>query len=307
MKNDVRKLTEGAMMVAMTGVVLFINRQSAGMLESLLYWVLSFPILIYTVRYGLQWGCITFTAMMLLSFIISTPQTLFYLFSALIIGVVYGVGVRKKWTNRKLLNWTMLFTFFSYLITMFVLASFFGYNIKDEASAIIEIMSSFQLNGGVSLQNIAMISIVLVFVVSVVTQSLCVHLVAILLLKRLKIEVNPVKSVYDLRLNKGMGVSAIIIALAFVGGSYFTSNETVELCLFVAYACMLILYVAYGTTVILCFMIEYKKQKWAMILALLYLLPPCWILMAALGVWDSFVDIKGKLKRGEIHGSTGKF
>lgn len=307
MKNDVRKLTEGAMMVAMIGVVLFFNRQSAGMLESLFYWVLSFPILIYTVRYGFKWGCITFTAMMLLSFIISTPQTLFYLFSALVIGIVYGVGVRKKWTNRKLLTWTMLFTFFSYLITMFVLASFFGYNIKDEASAIIEIMSTFQLNIGVSLENIAMISIILVFVVSVITQSLCVHLIAILLLKRLHVEVNQVKSVYDLKLGKGMGISALLIALAFVGSGYFISNEVVELILFIGYACMLMLYVAYGATIILCFMIEYKKQKWAAAIALLLMIPPCWILMAALGVWDSFVDIKGKLKRGEIHGSTGKF
>ena len=54
MNNQTKKMTEGAMMVAIVGMLLFINRQLAGMLEMVMYWVLTFPILMYTARYGVK-------------------------------------------------------------------------------------------------------------------------------------------------------------------------------------------------------------------------------------------------------------
>ena len=45
MNQSVRRISEGAMMVAMVGLVLFFNRQTAGMFEYLFYWLLSFSIL----------------------------------------------------------------------------------------------------------------------------------------------------------------------------------------------------------------------------------------------------------------------
>ena len=51
MKQDTRRITEGAMMCAIVGVLLFVNRQLANAIELFMYWVLTFPILIYTARY----------------------------------------------------------------------------------------------------------------------------------------------------------------------------------------------------------------------------------------------------------------
>ena len=58
-QSETRKITEGAMMVGLMGLVLFFNRQSAGIFESTFYWLLSLPILVYTARQGLRWGMIT--------------------------------------------------------------------------------------------------------------------------------------------------------------------------------------------------------------------------------------------------------
>ena len=66
MRNDTRKITEGAMMCALVGLVLFINRQLGGMIEYTIYWILSFPILIYTVRYGWKAALIPAVSMLLL-------------------------------------------------------------------------------------------------------------------------------------------------------------------------------------------------------------------------------------------------
>ena len=306
MKNDVRKLTEGAMMVGLIGIVLFLNRQSAGILESSLYWLLSFPILIYSARFGLTWGCITFISMMLLSLIISTPQSLFYLFSALVVGLVYGVGVRKKWSNQVLLVVTTIFTFFSYVVTMFVLASIFGYNIKDEILTYVELLNQMQINLVIPQEKIAFIFVWLFIFVLVLLQSLCTHLIGRILLSRFKIETRPMKNIFMIHLNKGIGVSAILIFLAQMGTAYFVVNEIVASILMIASALMLFLYVGYGLSVMLCFLVSHSLSKYGWLLAILVLIPPLWIFIAALGIWDSFKDLKKIMREGVMNGSSRK-
>ena len=103
MNNQTRKITEGAMMCAIVGLVLFINRQLGNMLEYFMYWVLTFPILVYTAKYGVRNALVPSVSMLLLSFMISSPTTIFYLFSCIVVGLVYGGGVRKGWKNGTLL------------------------------------------------------------------------------------------------------------------------------------------------------------------------------------------------------------
>ena len=44
MNNSVRKITDGAMMVALIGLFLFINRQLAGLLDLYAAWLVPLPM-----------------------------------------------------------------------------------------------------------------------------------------------------------------------------------------------------------------------------------------------------------------------
>ena len=52
MNNSVRKITDGAMMVALIGLFLFINRQLAGLLDLYAAWLVPLPMVMYAVKYG---------------------------------------------------------------------------------------------------------------------------------------------------------------------------------------------------------------------------------------------------------------
>ena len=125
MNHQTRKITEGAMMCAIVGLILFVNRQFGNMLEYFMYWVLTFPILVYTAKYGVRNALVPSVSMLLLSFMISAPTTIFYLFSCIVVGLVYGGGVRKGWKNGTLLVFSGIFTFFSYLVTTILFAAVF--------------------------------------------------------------------------------------------------------------------------------------------------------------------------------------
>ena len=306
-QSETRKITEGAMMVGLMGLVLFFNRQSAGIFESTFYWLLSLPILVYTARQGLRWGMITSVSMMLLSLMLSTPQTIFYLFSSLVIGLFYGAGVRKKWSNRILLGTTLLFTFFSYLITTFVLASLFGYNIGEELQGIIEFLELLNMNLSIPIGNVALLASVVLFVTMVVMQSVCVHLLAILILKRLKVEINTPKSYFDLHLPAWATiVSAIFIVMGKAIEILPIDESLATLFLALSIAAMVV-YLAYGVSVAMCFMHVMGKQRWMVLLVVALLIPLSYPIFIGLGFWDSFADIKTKLKRGELNGPTRKF
>ncbi len=202
------------MMCTLVALMLLLNRQLAGILEYAAYWVLSFPILIYTVKYGWKKALILAIAMLLLSFMIAAPTTLFYLASALLCGMIYGHGVKDGWHNLWLLISTGILTLLSYLITMVLFASVFGYDPQED------ILIAQRLMGMLSIENVDIVQIALIasIILSVATallQTICVHLFAVMLLSRMRLPYPKLKSIYECRLPKWIAWISICIWLLF--------------------------------------------------------------------------------------------
>lgn len=82
MASRTRMLCEGAMMCALTALLLLINRVAGGMIETAFPWLLVFPLLVYCARYGVRTALICCVSILLLSLMLCTFTTLFYVFSA---------------------------------------------------------------------------------------------------------------------------------------------------------------------------------------------------------------------------------
>lgn len=214
MHSSTKRITDGAMMVAIVGMLLFINRQFAGILEYAMYWILSFPILIYTVKYDWKAALIPACAMMLLALMIALPTTLFYLASALLCGWIYGHGVNRHWSNRTLLMVTGILTLLSYLITMVLFAAVFGYDPNEDILLAQQIAQVLHL-GNINIGQIALVFSLLLTVLTAVLQTICVHLIAILTLRRMKLPAPAVKTVAEFHYPKWLGCISICIWLLF--------------------------------------------------------------------------------------------
>ena len=88
-------------MCAIVGVMLLINRQMAGMLEELLLFIFPLPMVFYSAKYGMRNSWIVLAAMVLLTVIVATPQTLFYVASESMIGLIYGAGIHDRRDTRR--------------------------------------------------------------------------------------------------------------------------------------------------------------------------------------------------------------
>lgn len=305
-KANVHQITQGAMMVALVGVALFINRQLAGLLEFALYWLLSFPILIYTIRYGIKAALVPSVSMVLLAFMIAMPSTIFYLASALITGIIYGGGVRKKWTNRCLLLATFLLTLLSYLITMIVFASVFGYQPQDDIEIAMYLASAFHIEG-INIAQLTLFASLFLTVFTALLQTICIHLFAFMILKRLKIATNPITSLFDLHFTKAIGYISICIWVLFWGRNVIKLSGVYDGLLLTSYILTSIWMITEGCVVIMAYSIlQHRRYVVFMVVPLLCFDVTRFLLMG-LGVIDCMWNLREKMKRGVNNGTFRKF
>ena len=102
------------------------------------------------------------------------------------------------------------------------------------------------------MRHAVLIIVLFTNILNVVLQSLCIHLISFVLLRRLKIEMNPVKTVFDLRLSKRLGWVLLLSLLASVFFVRFIDVESVKVILLSVMICISLFMVGYGLTVVMC-------------------------------------------------------
>ena len=86
-----QELTYGAMLVAVFGVLLLVNRQTAGLFEDVIFFVLPIPMTIFSLRYGWKDSIPVYVCMVALSFFLGTLYTIFYAITNALLGIVLGL------------------------------------------------------------------------------------------------------------------------------------------------------------------------------------------------------------------------
>ncbi|MEG1461499.1 DUF2232 domain-containing protein [Anaerorhabdus sp.] len=213
MNNNVRKITDGAMMVALVGVLILINRQFAGILE-LFAWILPLPMVFFTAKYGWKDGILPLSAMVLLTLILGTPQSIYYFAVTAISGLIYGNGVKVGWNNRKLLFVTMTISVISSLVTTVLFASFFGYDINMEIKTIGDMMNQVIGSTGVAfafdVTQLIKVSVGFSVIFAGVLEGLLIHVISRLMLTRFGFHIPKAKPLSQINAPKWTGYVALV-------------------------------------------------------------------------------------------------
>lgn len=297
MKKQVRMITEGAMMLAIIGLFLVINLQTAGLLEIYLIWALPLPIVFYLVRYGLKQALILALATVFFSFILGNLITLFYVATAIMVGLFYGYGVHKDKTNAWLIVTTTLVTAISLFIETYLLAAFFGYDLAAETQEIIKYLNSIE--GMVVPADLGTLVIALYPIAMMLLayfQALITHIIAIFMLKRLKITTRKMKPIDGFRLPMWAGALAMVGLFSGVLLGR-TEDEILRVALTIITAISSLTIIADAYILIMIYA-RRTQRRWLPSLSILalVLLPTVFIyVFIGLGLMDSFTDIRQRL------------
>ena len=91
-------ICEAGLYTALYAVFMYIFRASGGMLESLFFFILPFPMILFYFRYNFRHSITLFIAVNIVTFLISPLSALFYILPSGILGILYGY---LKKNNKK--------------------------------------------------------------------------------------------------------------------------------------------------------------------------------------------------------------
>lgn len=228
MKNDVRKMTDGAMMAAIMGVVLLIDRQTAGLLQATILFLYPLPMVFFSVKYGWKSSWMVFVAIILLAAVIDTPATVINVAAEAFIGMLYGCGVYHKTDMKRVLLRTIAVSVISQVLITIIFAGFFGYDLLAEAKEL-EAMYSQMLTSmgtvlptGVDMEQMILIALIVAVVLTGILQVLVLHMIAKLMFKRMHITIPTSIPLVTYEPPKWTGY----VALAGVVGMFYAMSQS---------------------------------------------------------------------------------
>ncbi len=293
MSKRIRNMTEGALMIAIIAIMTLINRYSANLLEQYLAWVMPLPLLIFSAKHGLKDSVLVYATAIILAFIIALPNSAVFVAMTGITGIVYGDGVYRNKTNFELLFKTILLTTLTYVLTMIVFAAFFGYDVKAEVLMVTDLIQQQGIVIG-NLQQFIRIFFAMLIFFTALLESILLHVIAHLLLPRLKIKVNKLNDITTARLPSWLGW----ILLGFMVLSAIATNNTftpliTEAFITIGYISQLIFSIC-GIIVIMIYNKVRRKQYITMIVLALMLIIPQVVLsvLMVFGILDVVTDYR---------------
>ena len=237
MNENTQKLTFGAMLVAVFGVLLLLNRQTGGMLEDTFMFLFPIPLVAFSARYGWKDSIPVFVCTVLISIFCGIFTSAFYASTQSFIGVVYGSCLHAKRDRNRTMLLVMALSTVSNLLSSIVLASLFGIDLQADMEMMQTTMTQALESAGISMSGdqsraLELImqpdSLMRMFIVSMiflgVVQGFIICQLSVLVLRRLRFPIQkpaPISSYYP---PKWTGVLALLLFLGY--GMSMTMEQT---------------------------------------------------------------------------------
>ncbi|MCI6885725.1 MAG: YybS family protein [Lachnospiraceae bacterium] len=210
------KITTGAMVTAIFGVLLLLNRQTGNLFEEFFLFLYPIPLVAFSAMYGAKSSLPVLVAMSLISFLFGSFTTIFYAVSQASIGLLFGCCLYHKVDMTKTLFAVMILSAIVSVLNTVVLGFLFGFDLNQEVAEMQNMMNSIFEQAGAAvpkevlsanyLKQMLVISMTLMGAL----QGFIVYEISLLILRRLRFPVQKPKSVYLYAPPKWTGCLALL-------------------------------------------------------------------------------------------------
>lgn len=274
MNHSTKKLTDGAMMCAIVGVVLVIDRQLAGFLVSLVPFLFPLPMVFYSAKYGMKDSWMVFAAMLILSFILGQPQSIFYVVCEGFMGLVYGSGIHDKKDTRHLLIVTMVIGVIANVLSTVVFAAFFGYDMNADIASVKEVLdqSGITLPETMDLDSYLKMLFLITAVLTGILEGTVTHFLSRMMLKRLRFDLPQSESILTYMPPVWTGYAGIAGLVAYFYSVYRPVSNTMLQSVLQGFGMAGYLYlIIFGVVglIVMGTILNPKMKRWTIVLSIL--------------------------------------
>ena len=237
--NSTRKITYGAMLLAILGAIMALDRYVFAMaVDELIFLLQAVIIILYACKYSLKDGFYLSFGVAALTFLFGGLMSYLYCPLAIVAGLTYSYGVIKDWGRGKLLLITIvLFVISEFILTMLVIP-LFGQSVEQLYTEMQTMMEASLANlpQGYLPANFIPALLPIIYSLSIILmgamEALMVHLLSIVLLQRFRIREIKIRPLTDLKIHPAVGYilfAPVVVSMFFNRGAAEMDNTAIVL------------------------------------------------------------------------------
>ena len=237
--NQTKKITQGAMMLAIMGALIIIDRMMGYFFDVFVVLIVPIIIILYSCMNTLKDGAILSVGILIIAFLLGNFQItyLIYVPVGIVTGLSYSYGVFKNSDKRTLLIIAIVTYVLGEIIAAFVVYPLLGFPISQMLAEYMEaINQSSSITGfnysemfsmaGFDLAKMIGVIYVISTIITGAMEGFLIHVLSVAFLKRFKIKDLGRTNIYEVRGNKTLSYIALAMtSLIFI--TRYTDNEAV--------------------------------------------------------------------------------
>ena len=236
--NKTKKLTQGAMMLAIVGAMILIDRLAAYFFTELIVLLVPIVVIMYSTMHSLSDGMVLSVGLIIISFLLGNFRFIYLIYVpvGIVTGLVYSWGIKRGLDKRTLMLMAIGTYVVGEVIATFIVYPLLGFPVGQMIAEYKEALNQAGSLTGFSytdiFANLGMDFgkiIVVVYILSTILmgalEGVLIHLLSIFMLKRFKIKDLGNISLWDLKPNKFLAYLSMICLF----GMFFVKdiqNET---------------------------------------------------------------------------------
>ena len=213
--NKTKKLTQGAMLLAILGALILIDRMTAYWFSEIVVLIAPIIIIIYSAMHCFKDSVLLSVGVIIISFLLGNFQMLYliYIPVGIVTGLAYSYAMQKGLDKSTLLFIACVSYTVGEIIASYVIYPLLGFPVSqmiDEMKALfaqsgsitgVDYFSAFSA-AGLKLDNALLIIYLITVIIMGAMEGLLIHVLSIFLLKRFKIKDLGRINLWDIKPNK---------------------------------------------------------------------------------------------------------
>ena len=241
--NKTKKLTQGAMMLAIFGALILIDRMTTYLFTEFVVLVAPIIIIMYSAMQTFKDGLLLSIGVLIIAFLLGNFQTLYIIFIpvGVVTGLVYAYGVNKGLDKSTLAFLACATYVVGEVVASYVIYPVLGFPVKQMIEEFkVALNQSGSLAGvdytsvfasaGFEIDKILVVIFLIATIFTGVMEGLLIHILSIFLLKRFKIKDLGRLNLWEIKPNKVIAYISFLSTFVF----YFKDKITNENAYYIA-------------------------------------------------------------------------
>ena len=293
--NKTKKLTTGAMLLAIIGAAMIIDRQLSYAFTNFIVLLVPIVIATYSTMYKVSDGILLCVGLLVFTVLFGSLTTYIYMPISIIVGVAVAVAIEKGFDRRKI-NFVAIITYtIAEILVVYAIMPLLGVSVSSQINSYIEAFNQMVKYSGMettinsligNLSSLMAVMLVASTVLMGILEGFLTSLLTAFILKRFNIKDIGLNSPLDIKMPVWLAYTLMILTCLYMfvsnGG---IENETIKYIVLAlsAVASLILVYYGYFFVILYIRKMKMKINIFLVILAIILLLPLSYIILIVVG------------------------